>query len=224
KVVTFDWQHRVIGADGKSHVLKDGEPFPLGYRPVEDYLTFSPRRVILKPKQRQVIRFIAKRPQGMEPGEYRSHFLINEEALVNAKPDEKSDRPGLSGLVVVNVSKSVPVFLRQGEMSVNVTLNDINLYRKADGSLEASYSITNNSTRSLYGHIEFVCPQAGADPLIEGAVPLRLYAEYKNVKEKAKVKNNAFMDCPSITARIVPMRDKALKGQILSERQVQITR
>lgn len=216
KVVTFGWERRVLDQNGKARILQEGDPMPPTYHPLDPYVKFSPRRTILKPRQRQTIRLIAQRPQNMESGEYRSHFVIKEEDLVDQQAVKSSDQNAVSGQVLVNLNKSIPVFLRHGETSVNAQLLNASYGRRENGKPSLDVSITNNSTRSVYAHIHLVCPGEEVNATNRG-VPVRLYAEVKNVTKSYKVKAEDVKTCPGLMAKLVPTNDAEFGGQVIAE-------
>ena len=221
KVLTFEWQRRVITADGSSRELKDGETYP-GYRPADPYIKFSPRKIILKPFQHQSVRLALQRPVDMAPGEYRSHFFIKEEQLRTAEMKTK-DEKGLSGQVIVNVNKSMPVFVRQGETSLHVDLQKADLIQK-DGQPYLSVLVTNDSTRSTYGRVELSC-QLPDGEFREKYVSLRIYSEVKRVEREIPLKDKEILaKCGALplTMQLVAVGDFEYGGKPLDEMPVSI--
>lgn len=213
RLIKLSWERRSMTADGEMVKLEEGETLP-GYRPADPFIRFSPRQFVLQPRSYQKIRMIAMRPGDMEPGEYRSHILLEERPVVDdpenrvvAETDadaEKGEgegadataeaentgqkRASFGGQVVVEVNKSTPVFLLHGETHI-----DLNFTRAAiitqDDQKKLDVAVANNSTRSIYAQLRLVCKQGNGEVVSESSGILRLYPEAKNVQNSFKLRN-----------------------------------
>lgn len=218
KVLNFSWQRRMLGPDGEPIILAEDDPLPENYRPADPYVKFSPRRVILRPREHQTVRLIVQRPVDMEPGEYRSHFLIDEEDLVEKKAGADGKGADLSGDVSVILSKSMPVLLRHGETKVDVKLNSAWI---EDGKVgpRLNVSISNESTRSLYANLFLTCPgeELGADSKV---FPLRIYKELKVIEKGYGLAGVFEPSCDDVTVSIMTVYDPETNGQVLDQKVV----
>lgn len=207
----FGWQHRTFMPDGQSILLKDGETSP-GYKPADPFLQFSPRQVILKPKESQKLRILVRRPADMAPGEYHSHMLIKSEKLADnaLKPG-----PGMSGVLQVQTHASIPVFLRHGATSIDVKIQPgAQIVRKNDREY-VRYNLVNNSTRSIYAspYLDCLSPAGNTSTQISTA---RIYAEAKTISLETLIPKTATMSkCSSIKLRLVGISDFEYKNEKL---------
>lgn len=216
KVITLEWERRAWEPGGKSVILQPGESVP-GYRPADELVKFSPRRMIIKPKDYQVIRLIAQRGKDLAPGEYRSHLLIKEEDLVKKTQDDTLLEKGVSGEVVLTVNKSIPVFLRQGETTVSMSLQKAALSKTAKGDA-IDVVLSNASTRSLYANLHLVCKQG--DGLLQWNIgPMRAFSERTSITQTLLIPDSASdaLSCPALTAEVRAVNDILLNGQVVAE-------
>lgn len=215
KVVTFEWSRRYYNAQGDVDILPEGQNYP-GYQPADPYVKFSPRRAILKPKQAQTIRLIAQRPGGMAPGEYRSHFTIKVEDLVEQKVDATKNAGGVSGLVTINVNTGIPVFIRQGETTVNLTMNQAGIVATPDGPA-LQVAVQNGGSRSLYTDVYVHCQANGPE---KGTYvgSLRMYVERKSAQKAFPIGQKLNLSqCAGATAKLYGVRDLEYGGKLVGE-------
>ena len=214
KVITFEWERRVLNEQGQSILLQEGQTAH-NYRPVDPYIKFSPRRVILKPKQHQVVRLVAQRPRDLPPGEYRSHLLIKEEGLTEKGLPRSSQQQGLSGHVIVDVNKSIPVFLRQGDTTVNVTLEQASIKLRG-GRQYLSITLGNDSTRSVYANIYLNCKKSG-EAMEWRVMPLRIYAERDHIQKTVVLADDVDLDgCDDVVASVKVRNDYEFGGKSIA--------
>lgn len=215
KIITFGWEHRAMTEDGKMKKLKKGETLPR-YKPADPYIKFSPRRIILRPGQHQKVKLLVQRPPNMEDGEYHSHFLIQEQNYQDPELDMDDAQKGLTGQLIINVSKSIPVFVRQGATNINITSMKAEHINK-DGKPFMRVSFLNESTRSIYGQVQIDCQLADGSFIKDNIGILRIYAEGKNfVKDMPLEKKIDTSACTSLITRIVGKYDGLYKGKTLA--------
>ena len=225
KLVTFSWQRKGMTENGKMVFLEGANDTLPRYRPVDPYIKLSPRRLILKPGQNQIVRILLQKPADLESGEYRSHLFIQEDNYVQKKPSDNNTAIGsdgaedksLSGNLSFIVSRAIPIFMRHGETDVNVTLHQASLiYKKERPRLQISF--TNDSTRSIYGQIQLACTLA--DNTIKNMMltTLRIYAEAKNFDtDVAFAKKYKPEECVSMAVKIVGKKDRVYGGQDITK-------
>lgn len=217
KVITFGWEDRYY-KDGKITVLQEGETAE-HYKPASPYMKYSPRRIIMKPKQSQTVRLILQRPKDMEPGEYRSHFKIMEENLQDAQAAAESDnQPGLSGRMIVNVDTNIPIFIRHGETDIDVTLTSAKFAADEQGPI-LQLSLDNNSTRTIYAGGRLACSNLEEDVILGG---LRLYAERKTMDTRFLLQKKIEPSgCVDPVLKIIGIRDSHYVNKVIAEIPVQ---
>lgn len=172
-VYTFDWERRVQFPDGKRKKLAEGEVAPAGYNPADDYLIFSPRKVVINPGKFQTIRLMARRKGDMPDGEYHSHFRAKPEKLSEKKAEEQGktidegtksvapdEKGSLSGQISMRAYMSIPIFLRKGDTQIDFTVSDARLGKTEKGDDAINYTINNNSTRSFHSNSQLLCSKS----------------------------------------------------------------
>lgn len=105
------------GQLAETDVPAEGEFF------AKDYLRYSPRQVVLGPKETQRIRLLSRLKADADEGEYRSHLLIQEVPKAE-EAKGASDKAGVLGINVQAIfGMSVPVIMRKGDLSAQAKLS-----------------------------------------------------------------------------------------------------
>lgn len=133
-------------------------------RSVANLVKWSPRRVSLAGNEAQTVRIMAHVPPDLPPGEYRSHFaVVSNPAAAEAQTlDEATSGNQPSGIgvrIIPRFGISIPVILRVGETTLNVTLADIALVETPRGKA-VRLTIRRDGTRSAFGDIAVTVPRA----------------------------------------------------------------
>jgi hypothetical protein len=216
KVVTFEWERRAINEEGKFVKLKPGETVN-GYSPADPYIKFSPRKVVLQPKQNQKIRLMVQRPADMKQGEYRSHFAVHEEKLETAKnKSEGLKKQGMKGTIELSISTSIPVLLRHGETTIDYKITRAEIVKDEDLS-HIDFTIENNSTRSIYGRVELECTYASGEVITETIRGIRLYVESKTIQKRFPIKVINTKNCQALKMKIFGKADREYLNKLVSE-------
>lgn len=131
---------------------------------IREYLVFSPRRVTLKPGEKQKLRIALKRPAELPDGDYRAHlrFEVDDE---EADGDvQAASGAGISGeaarasaQVKVKVNYSIPVVVRSGaESDLGVEIGQVSFSRDPEnGALNLLVPISKtNLKRSLISYMK----------------------------------------------------------------------
>ena len=123
----------------------------------DDMVRYAPRRVVVAPGASQQIRLLFRRPANLEEKEYRSHLWI----VTENKPNEfdKGEKPsqGHSVKLAVQPAISLPVFVRNGNLSATASISDTAAKILPDNKLEVSFTLHREGNRSLYGDFDFIC-------------------------------------------------------------------
>ncbi|MBE7171973.1 MAG: hypothetical protein INR73_15410 [Williamsia sp.] len=120
----------------------------------DKYLRLFPRSVTLGPNESQVIKLQLTKTGELQPGEYRSHLYFRAEpdartfGVVNASKDSS-----ISIQLVPVFGISIPVIIRVGETSVQVSLSDISLQPKENGTASLGFMIQRKGNQSVYGDL-----------------------------------------------------------------------
>ncbi len=144
-----------------------------GERFANDLIRYSPRQVTLEPHLAQTVRIQVRKPADLAAGEYRSHLLfraVPDAAPAVANPAEPAKE--LSVKLVAIYGISIPVIVRQGEVSSAATLSDLELVPPSGGEKEPvlRFQIHRTGNESVYGDfaVTFV-PAGGGKPKVVGS-------------------------------------------------------
>lgn len=142
------WVDKVAVSTGgyKDLTAQEAMTYPMASR----MLRYSPKQVTLKPKERQVVKLGLRRPKGLADGEYRSHLKF--EALPPKKVKKQTGEMSIS--LDVLLSYSMPVIVRQGEVSHEVKLTSKTLaFDKASGKMQLSVALNRSGQYSTSGNL-----------------------------------------------------------------------
>jgi hypothetical protein len=119
------------------------------------YIRFFPRSVTLGPNESQVVKVQLTKTGELTPGEYRSHFYFR--AVPKPKPQ------GEKGIVIDTATISIqltpvfgitiPVIIRNGASTTNVTLSDLAFKTVSDTIPNLSLVFNRSGNMSCFGDI-----------------------------------------------------------------------
>jgi len=139
----------------------------------DEMVRFSPRLVTLAPGQSQTVRLMLRKKSGTADGEYRSHMMFQSlpdpdasdvSQLTSKTPDTLSIR------LIPIVGISIPVIVRQGALSADVSLSGFEIKQantvKAQSVL--SLQINREGNKSTYGDFRVYFTPKGGVPIVIG--------------------------------------------------------
>ncbi|HLI20646.1 MAG TPA: hypothetical protein VKV32_05990 [Stellaceae bacterium] len=138
------------------HQLADGQyseietPGP-GEQFDDKFILYSPRQITLAPGEQQTVRLMLRKPADLPAGEYRSHLAFTAEPRMVSAPGDASNPRGVGVQLAFVYGVSIPVIVRQGELSASATLA-MALKPSASG-YEVTATIGRSGTASLYGDL-----------------------------------------------------------------------
>lgn len=123
-----------------------------------DLVRFFPRQVTIAPGETQNVRLQLRIPEGLADGEYRSHLYLRsvpkQEPLAVALDTAASSTEFAVQLTAV-FGVSVPVIVRQGELSSAVSISDLAVNQDAtSGRQMLSLTFNREGNRSVYGALK----------------------------------------------------------------------
>ena len=121
------------------------------------YIRFFPRTVTLKPDEAQTVKIQAVRTGDLAPGEYRSHLYFRatpKEKPLGEESPVQQEQATISIKLVPVFGITIPVIIRVGTPSVNVTLSDLALTFENDTLPRLSFVFNRTGDYSVYGDIE----------------------------------------------------------------------
>ncbi|HSI71309.1 MAG TPA: hypothetical protein VK941_13820 [Gillisia sp.] len=137
--------------DGNFEQVEEPEE---GQRFATDYLRYFPRRVVLAPNEAQTIRVQLTRTGNLEQGEYRSHIYfraVEEQTALGEDKNEEAE--GISINIKTVFGISIPVIIKQGKSTTNISLSDITLDQNAENP-KLSLTINRSGNMSVYGNLK----------------------------------------------------------------------
>jgi hypothetical protein len=128
------------------------------------YVHISPKSMTLKPGESQNVRLLLRRPENMEPGEYRSHLKVR---LVD-DTDEASNTAGKDAVISIktNLVIVIPIIVRNGETNMTLGIEEPKLARDAGGNQTLDMYLTRVGNRSSMGDISVTCVPPGGAPQV----------------------------------------------------------
>jgi len=134
-----------------------------GERFATDMLRYSPRQVTLRAGESQTVRISLRKPTGLANGEYRSHLQFDRQPDVDGSSDIEQAVNQEQGQIDIRltalVGASIPVIVRHGDTSANVTLDMLTLEPRTqvegqpDGPPLLVFHMNRSGSRSVYGNL-----------------------------------------------------------------------
>lgn len=152
KTYKLYWRHLMQNQSGGYQELTEDQKrfFPMASRMVR----FSPRAVTLAPQERQSVRLSLRRPENLEPGEYRSHLAF--EAIDESAPSANGGR-GVGVQVKINMAFSIPVLVRHRVDNVDVALGKpefFSVIHNNERKYLMQFPILNRGNASAFGNLK----------------------------------------------------------------------
>jgi P pilus assembly chaperone PapD len=150
---------------GEIHEIAKTDPVNPQERFADSLVRFTPRRVILEPRQVQMVRMMLRKPADMAEGEYRSHlnFRLIPSAEDAVKPDSVSR--GIQIKLVPIYGVMIPVIVRHGALKATATLSGLRF--DAEG---LHLTIEREGNRSIYGDMVVLWKTTGSKAVTVGLI------------------------------------------------------
>lgn len=156
----------------------------------DDILRISPRRVFLKPGDHQNIRILLRKPKDLPDGEYRTHLnfiLAPDDDLTQREQDNKQKKNEQDSTLTIsiraNFGVTIPVIVRNGNLSVAADMSDISLSKGEDGKPKILFTVNRNGGKSLYGDIKIIhMASGGKETMLKSLGGLAVYTPNKKRK------------------------------------------
>ncbi len=120
------------------------------------FLRFFPRSVTLSPDEVQTIKIQTTGTRELDPGEYRSHLYfraVPHENPAGEMTPVQTDPSSISIKLIPVFGITIPVIIRVGEPSVDVTLSDLSLTFEKDTIPRIGFTFNRSGDYSVYGDI-----------------------------------------------------------------------
>lgn len=189
---------------------------------VEKIVRYAPRRITLPPGQKQQVRLVARRPRDLPEGEYRAHlWIIPETRPPEFTPEERGQARQQGAAIKIGVSTgvSIPVFVRQGNLTADASITDGRLVRQPD-EMKLTYKLNRTGNRSLYGDMDYTCFGAGGEYVVWQTRGVAVYTDvtHRNMDVRIPYPEGGPDACPKvrITYR-AEADDRLFKGDVMAE-------
>jgi hypothetical protein len=120
------------------------------------YLRLFPRSVTLGPNEAQTVKVQVIKAGSLAPGEYRSHVYfraVPKEKPLGEEEVTQQDPSSISVKLVPIFGITIPVIIKVGKPSVNVTLSDLVLRFESDTIPKLKLTFNRAGNYSVYGDI-----------------------------------------------------------------------
>jgi fimbrial chaperone protein len=155
--------------DGIVVPLPPGQTDPYSAIP---YVHMAPKSMTLKPGESQNVRILLRKPEGLAPGEYRSHLkvrLANDDVEGTQPADEKAVAPAGTGKKETSIAIKahlvlvIPVIFRHGDTTYTMKIDSPKVVTK-EGHAKLELYLVRDGNRSSMGDItvNYIPPGGGA--------------------------------------------------------------
>jgi len=152
--------------NGGFEQLEDSTPALAEEHFATELFRYAPRQIELAPGESQSIRLQLRKPANLVDGEYRSHLLIQSIPKEGAgrSVEAPTSQQGVSVNLVVVPGVSLPVIIRQGNLSANVSLADMHVIAPSSSGMPAQigFRIVRTGTRSVFGDLTALYYEPGS--------------------------------------------------------------
>ena len=189
---------------------------------------YSPRKSTLKPKQKQIVRALARPVPNLPDGEYRLHLHFEPIATGPFKPEQslQTDTPGMSIQIKLMVAVAVPVFYRHGETHLEMAIDQFAVVppnkTRPNQAPAVQVRLLRKGNRSAFGDVAILhkAPEAAEWATIGklGGVPI--YLPNSTVTRIVPLELPPGVAAASLKGQVkVQFRDREKNGkQILAEK------
>ena len=157
---------RKMTEEGRFEEVPEGESGMFS----DEIVRFSPRQVTLQPGQSQTVRLMLRKKRNMPDGEYRSHLLFQslpdaDATDINQMTQKRARTVSVKLIPVIGIT--IPVIVRQGDLSSTVSLSDFELKQAntVKGERTLSFRLNREGNSSAYGDFRVYFTPEGGEPI-----------------------------------------------------------
>jgi len=160
-----------MDADGQMATVPDGDP-----NSVVGMVRYAPRQIDIAPGAHQVVRLSLRKPANLADGEYRSHMFFRavppENAGRSVTDETNLQKNELRIQLIPIFGVTIPVIVRQGQLTMNVSISDAVHTPKTDKLPERLEVVLNRTgQRSAFGDLVAAYqPVDGGQEIIVGRI------------------------------------------------------
>lgn len=204
-------------------VLTVEEPLP-GELFADKMVRYSPRQITLPPGKSQTIRVILRKPSGLAEGEYRSHLAFSY-IPTNTSSDIENTIDPASGQIAIRLIPilkiTIPVIVRQGKLSAQAAMNNIEYHAEEIPYLELTLKRTGN--QSIYGDLTATFTDKKGEQFVVGkANGVAVYTPNQLRKYKLSLQPTPGLDIKNGKLTISYHEKEKAGGKLLTESTISI--
>ena len=190
----------------------------------QDLLRYSPRQVVLPPRQAQIVRVQLMLPPGLEAGEYRSHMLFQEIPTQPGQGNENQAETGINIELRAIYGVSIPIIVRQGETWAELEITDLELNKNTgSGTPELSLTINRLGNQSEYGDIEVsFTDNSGEKTLIAAVRGTAIYTDVEKRDYKIGLRNTENLNLKDGILEVIYKKLSEEGGEILARSELEL--
>lgn len=157
-----------MSAEGRLQRIEDPTQVKMA---ASSMIRYAPRQIEIAPGETQTIRLSLRRPSDLADGEYRSHMYfraVPPESAGRSVEDTDETADGLQLQLIPIFGVSIPVIVRQGDVSVSASVSNVQLLpQNEEAPLRVAATITREGSRSAFGDVTATFSSAGGgEPLV----------------------------------------------------------
>ena len=179
---TVELVDRLMQPDGQIVAQADAPDAP--HSPsAQPFIQYTPRRVVLQPKQSQVIRVRVRPPAGDTAGEYRTHLTVTalppEDTGFTAAQAAETDPNGVALQVTALFSVSIPLIVREGAVDARAAIQNVSRLPASEGAANGALrlDLVRLGANSVYGDVEIHAGQGATDRVVGLVRGVAVYPE-----------------------------------------------
>jgi len=158
-------------------------------------LRYSPRQILVRAGERQTVRIAVRKPEDLEPGEYRSHLLAKAlPAEGEVASIEAAANPNAMGVRITPLPGiSIPVIVRHGELAASVGLSDLAFENTSpDAPPTLSFQLERDGLRSVYGDLmaSFTPNHAGKEEVVAVVKGIAIYPPLGKITRRVRLQTS----------------------------------
>lgn len=197
----------------------------LGQNFASNYLRFFPRRITLAPNEAQLVKMQLIKTNLLQTGEYRSHIYFR--GVPQKKPlggkEDQSETTGLSVSLTPVFGITIPVIIRRGESTTQVSVSDLKFERDKDLIPGLRLKLNRTGNMSVYGDIRVnYISSEGKQSLVGLIKGLAVYMPTISRTIRIKLENQDGIDYTRGKLHLVYSKQKSDKGGILCEAELNL--
>lgn len=207
--------------DGNFEDVKKANP---GEQFADKMIRFSPRQVVLKPGQSQVVRLGLRKPANLDAGEYRSHMLfkaIPKDVSKDIKPSKESEKINIRLSAIIAIS--IPVIVRHGKTDASVSFTSASYHKRLpkEDYPHLMLNLQRTGDQSVYGDFlaEFV-DSSGAKKVVAQVKGVAIYTPGKERRVRLPLTLSQGLDLVNGKIQVFYRSPADQGGKVMAQTQV----